>query len=428
MEGAPVIKEPQTMENNTGATREVFPGADEISVSTTTAGGKILGALRRFWTWLRLSGKRLLKKPTFVIIVLMLPAVLLLYRVLITEDDGKLHVAVYFEEKDDLAAEYLRVLQQDVPEEFLYYVCDSEEDLYSDVAAGRAECGYVFSADMGGKILTDDWKGMITAVVSERTVYGGFVNEITYVKLLRIIGGELSVDYLVRRSGVEISREEAEQRIRKIYAEKEPKMDLVEYAYINSETGDIVSAEEAGEPVSVLTKPIRGTVAIFILLTALAGLVFWYQDDAEGRFRVMARERRPLISFASLLLPTAMASLVGLVCLAVSGLWTTTWRELTTMFLYMLLCTCFANILRFLIPSVHAVCAMIPIFVLISYLGCPILLDIALYMPSIRFLRYAMAPQYYLRVYEGLSAGLLAAATAVLMAISVVLALPERNR
>lgn len=428
MEGAPVSKEPRTTENVADATREAFPGADELEVSPLTTGGKVLSALRRFAVWLRLSGKRLLKKPTFVIIVLMLPAVLLLYRVLITEDDGKLHVAVYFEEKDDLAEEYLRVLQQDVPEEFLYYVCDSEEDLYSDVAAGRAECGYVFSSDMGGKILTDDWKGMITAVVSERTVYGGFVNEITYVKLLRIIGGELSVDYLVQKSNSQISREEAEARIRRIYAEKEPKMDLVEYAYVNSETGDIVSAEEAGEPVSVLTKPIRGTVSIFILLTALAGLVFWYQDDAEGRFRVMARERRPLISFASLLLPTAIACIVGLVCLAVSGLWTSTWRELSTMLLFMFLCTCFANILRFLIPSVHAVCAMILIFVLISYLGCPILLDIALYMPSIRFLRYAMVPYYYLRIYEGFSVGMLATATAVLTAISIVLALPERNR
>ena len=295
------------------------------------------------------------------------------------------------------------------------------------MAAGRAECGYVFSADMAGKIVSGEWRGMITAVVSERTVYGSFVNEIVYDKLNHVLGFEVVRDYLVNKSDLGIEEKTASEQLKKSYEAAMNSPAIVEYVSVSGITGEI-EEESAVKAESVLTKPIRGTVAIFVLLTGLAGLVFWYQDDAEGRFRVMARERRPLISFASILLPTVMAGIAGWVCLAVSGLWTRTGRELVTMGVYVLLVAAFCNILRFLIPSVHAVCAAIPILTLISYLCCPILLDVATIFPAIRFLRAVLLPQYYLRVYEGATMWPLAAAACVLLGISVLLSVPERNR
>ncbi len=407
--------------------RGAFASAEELSSFAVGRGAKVAGAIRRFFTWLWLTAKRLLKKPSFVLILLMLPAVLLLYRALITEDDGKLHVAVFFEDKDDVAVTFLAEMTERVPDAFLFYECEEEEDLYSDVAAGRAECGYVFSADMAGKIVSGEWRGMITAVVSERTVYGSFVNEIVYDKLNHVLGFEVVRDYLVNKSDLGIEEKTASEQLKKSYEAAMNSPAIVEYVSVSGITGEI-EEESAVKAESVLTKPIRGTVAIFVLLTGLAGLVFWYQDDAEGRFRVMARERRPLISFASILLPTVMAGIAGWVCLAVSGLWTRTGRELVTMGVYMLLVAAFCNILRFLIPSVHAVCATIPILTLISYLCCPILLDVATIFPAIRFLRAVLLPQYYLRVYEGATMWPLAAAACVLLGISVLLSVPERNR
>jgi hypothetical protein len=410
--------------------RQPFESPEDLSVSPITGADKVKGTVRRFFVWLLLSAKRFLKKPSFVLIFLMLPAVLLLYRALITADDGKLHVAVYFEEKDEFAKTYLRELSENVPELFVFYECEEEEDLYSDVAAGRAECGYSFSAGIAQKLPTEEWQGLITAVLSDQTMYGEFVNEIAYIKLIRILGKDLMLEYLVNKSGVvkEGDSDKIRELLEKKFGDEMASNILVEYVTTAQKNGELVIEEKKHDAISVLKKPIRGTIAIFVLLTGLAGLVFWYQDDAEGRFRVMARERRPLISFASILLPTAMAGIVGLVCLAISGLWTTTGRELFSMLLYVLLAAGLCNILRFLIPSVHAVCAMIPILVLISYLCCPILIDIGQTMPVIRYVRALLAPQYYLRIYEGRTAGALAVATGVLLAVSALLSIPERNR
>ena len=68
-----------------------------------------------------------------------------------------------------------------------------------------------------------------------------------------------------------------------------------------------------------VTKPIRGTVALFVLLAGLAGLVFWFQDKAEGRFKVMSYEKRPVIHYGSMLLPTLLAGIVGIVCIFIAG-------------------------------------------------------------------------------------------------------------
>ncbi len=408
--------------------RDGFATPEELSVSPITGADKAKGAVKRFFVWILLTAKRFLKKPSFVLIFLMLPAVLLLYRALITADDGKLHVAVYFEQKDEFAKTYLKEISENVPELFVFYECTEEEDLYSDVASGRAECGYCFDKDLAEKLLTDEWQGLITAVVSDQTVYGEFVNEIAYIKLIRILGKDLILEYLTTRSGVVTDRASAEAKLRKKFGDEMANSKLVDYVTTATKDGELFIEEKKHDAISVLKKPIRGTIAIFVLLAGLAGLVFWYQDDAEGRFRVMARERRPLISFASILLPTAMAGIVGLVCLGISGLWTVTGRELVSMLLYVLLITGLCNILRFLIPSVHAVCAMIPILVLISYLCCPILLDIGQTMPVIRFVRAVLAPQYYLRIFNGKTIWVLAASTAALLGVSALLSIPERNR
>ena len=429
MEGAAVTDTNQ-QPNSATSHRAHFDSPETLSVSPITGADKAKGTVKRFFVWLLLTGKRFLKKPSFVLIFLMLPAVLLLYRALITADDGKLHVAVYFEEKDDFAKTYLRELSENVPELFVFYECEEEEDLYSDVAAGRAECGYTFSAGIATKLLTEEWQGLITAVLSDQTMYGEFVNEIAYIKLIRILGKDLMLEYLVNKSGVvkEGDSDKIKELLTKKFGDEMASSLLVEYVTTAQKNGELVIEEKKHDAISVLKKPIRGTIAIFVLLTGLAGLVFWYQDDAEGRFRVMARERRPLISFASILLPTVMAGVVGLACLAISGLWTTTGRELLSMLLYVLLVAGLCNILRFLIPSVHAVCAMIPILVLISYLCCPILIDIGQTMPVIRYVRAVLVPQYYLRIYEGKTVGALAAATGVLLGISALLSVPERNR
>ncbi len=407
--------------------RAAFGGAEELGTSSRSFGKKIRESEKRFRIWLFLTTKRLLKKPSFVLILLLLPAVLLLYRAVITEDDGKLHISLYFDGNEELKRLYTDKLEEGLPNLFRFTVCASEEDLYSDVAAGRSECGYVISGDTAEKFLTEDRRGLVTAVVSEQTTYVSFINEIVFCRLMKVFGNDIVVQYLTEKSGLTMTRDDYRERLQEEFRKRKQDSEIVEFVYHKKTDNEVI---EDGSEVTqnVLTRPIRGTVAIFVLLTGLAGLVFWYQDDAEGRYRVMAREKRPLLSFASILVPTLMAGVMGLLCIAVSGIGTGFFRELYGMLLLVILTAAFCNILRFLIPSVHAVCALIPVLILISYLVCPVILDVVKLFPFVRYVRTVLVPSYYLSLFSGEGALGLPIATAVLCLITVVLYFPEKNR
>ena len=54
--------------------------------------------MKRMGMWILLMTKRLMKKPSFIIILVLLPVILVMYRFIITEDDGTIRACVYVPE------------------------------------------------------------------------------------------------------------------------------------------------------------------------------------------------------------------------------------------------------------------------------------------------------------------------------------------
>ena len=376
--------------------------------------------MKRMGMWILLMTKRLMKKPSFIIILVLLPVILVMYRFIITEDDGTIRACVYVPEGSD---EYTKQLAEHLAEaeySARFYLVDSEDDLYSDVIAGRAEVGYVFPKDMNERFLTKNWDGAVRMVVSDTSQLAPFVNEFVTVVIYTDMMEDYIADYLVNRSGLELRDEDIRPIIRENLAKQAQKGTLFDIAYRDYYKNEEVSKEEVMAE-NYLMKPIRGTVALFVLLAGLAGLVFWFQDNAEGRFKVMSHEKRPVINYGSLLLPTALSALVGMVCIIIAGLCGNIFLELLTMLLYVIFVTGVCEIIRVIVPSVNAVCAAIPILAIASYLCCPILIDLKKVLPVVSYLRKILPPDYYLETFNGTHLWVLAVATAVVTLVSVLL-------
>lgn len=376
--------------------------------------------MKRMGMWILLMTKRLMKKPSFIIILVLLPVILIMYRFIITEDDGTIRACVYVPEGSD---EYTKQLAEHLAEaeySARFYLVDSEDDLYSDVIAGRAEVGYVFPKDMNERFLTKNWDGAVRMVVSDTSQLAPFVNEFVTVVIYTDMMEDYIADYLVNRSGLELRDEEIRPIIRDNLAKQAQKGTLFDISYRDYYKNEEVSKEEVMAE-NYLMKPIRGTVALFVLLAGLAGLVFWFQDNAEGRFKVMSHEKRPVINYGSLLLPTALSALVGMVCIIIAGLCGNIFFELLTMLLYVIFVTGVCEIIRVIVPSVNAVCAAIPILAIASYLCCPILIDLKKVLPVVSYLRKILPPDYYLETFNGTHLWVLAVATAAVTLVSVLL-------
>lgn len=374
--------------------------------------------MKRMGMWILLMTKRLMKKPSFIIILVLLPVILVMYRFIITEDDGTIRACVYVPEGSEAFTEKLADNLADAEFSARFYLVDSEDDLYSDVIAGRAEVGYILPKDLKERFLTKNWDSAVRMVVSDTSQMAPFVNEFVTVVIYTDMMEEYIADYLVNRSGLELSDEVIRPIIRENLLKQAGSGSLFDIAYRDYYKNEEVSREEVMAE-NYLMKPIRGTVALFVLLAGLAGLVFWFQDNAEGRFKVMSHEKRPVINYGSLLLPTALSAIVGMVCILIAGLCENIFLELLTMLLYVIFVTGVCEIIRVIVPSVNAVCAAIPILAIASYLCCPILIDLKKVLPVVSYLRKILPPDYYLETFNGTALWVLAVATAVVTLVSV---------
>ena len=376
--------------------------------------------MKRMGMWILLMTKRLMKKPSFIIILVLLPVILVMYRFIITEDDATIRACIYVPEGSE---EFTTKLADDlVTADFQakFYLVDSEDDLYSDVIAGRAEVGYILPKDIRERFLTKNWDGAVTMVVSDSSQMAPFVNEFVTVVIYTDMMEEYITDYLVNRSGLTFEENDIRPLIRESLRKHAGSGSLFDISYRDYYKNEEVSREEVLSE-NYLMKPIRGTVALFVLLAGLAGLVFWFQDNAEGRFKVMSHEKRPVINYGSLLLPTALSAIVGMICIIIAGLCGNIFLELLTMLLYVIFITGVCEIIRVIVPNVNAVCAAIPILAIASYLCCPILIDLKKVLPVVSYLRKILPPDYYLETFNGTKLWVLAAATAVVTAVSVAL-------
>ncbi len=207
-------------------------------------------------------------------------------------------------------------------------------------------------------------------------------------------------NFLSDRAEFGEGREEIEQMFTEAYHYADGQPSIFQFHYLDVHNNDLTDeAVKDDTDHNYLTKPIRGTVALFVLLSGLAGLVFWFQDEQEGRFRAFAYYRRPLLNLGSLMLPVGIGCVVAFVCLLFSGIGRNPLTEAAFMLLFCLLVTGFCNLLRLLVPSVNAVCAMIPILSIASYLCCPVILDLVPVVPAVGYIRPILIVDYYLEAF-----------------------------
>ena len=98
------------------------------------------------------------------------------------------------------------------------------------------------------------------------------------------------------------------------------------------------------------------------------------------------------------------------------------------MLLYCIFVVGVCEILRVLVPNVNAICAIIPILAIGSYLCCPIIMDLKKTIPATVYLRTILPPDYYLQVYNGRPIWMLLLAALVVSAAAVLTELVKRRR
>lgn len=102
--------------------------------------------IKNGFTWYLLLTKRLLKKPSFWAVLLLVPVMVFGLGLAAQEESHILRIAVYAEPSSDPLGSRIAEDLEDLDGVVEYTVCGTEEELRREVSLSQADAGYLLPA------------------------------------------------------------------------------------------------------------------------------------------------------------------------------------------------------------------------------------------------------------------------------------------
>lgn len=344
--------------------------------------------MRQLLLWFYMMSKRLYRKPVFLVILVLIPLLVLGYSTVSTDDSGVVTIALAQEGQDELAGKIIDEFQKE--ESLIRYVlCDTPRKAEDLVKAGKADAAWIFPAQMGKRIeaYVEDpsaSNAFITVLEREDSVVLMLTREKLCGKLFSYCAKTLYISYI--RGNVPGLAELSDAELMEYYENTGLSEDI--FAFTDSSGGENMLSTQT----HYLMTPLRGLLAVVIVLCGLATAMFYMQDSQKGVFAWVAESRRSLVEAGYQLVSVLHISLAALLSLVLSGMNAPLWREVPVLLLFCLCTAAFCMVWRRLCGSVGLLGTLIPLILVAMLLICPVFMDLG-------FLRQAqllLPPTYYI--------------------------------
>ncbi len=328
---------------------------------------KVRRGIQRFL----LLQKRFFKRRLYLALLLAAPILVFAMRLAAKETPGILHIAVYQTGEDPEGSGALAKTLTALTGVVRYEEVPSEEAGQEMVRQKEADCLLILPPNLEEAIdgFLRGKNGPIGLFTRSDTVITRLIREQVYGYLQPILVERTALRFLGKQKDLsDITPEELKVEYRAI-SSKWNFPNIFRISYIDNTDYDPDAA-------NYLTSPLRGLLAIYLLLFAIASALFYLADVQDGIFAWTPYKRRPLFPLTYILGGTIPGAATVLLGLALSGSFTSIWRELLLVVIYTVSCATFAAILLSLFPSIRVLGASIPILLMISLVIAPIFVDL----------------------------------------------------
>lgn len=303
-----------------------------------------------------------------------------------------IRIALYCENPDSMTNTVLNQLQSSDDGLYRFYVSPSLSYLQEDVAARKAECGYLFPDGLEA-LLQENTADCIQVYTSSSTVLADIVNEAVYNALFQEYAKTMLADYIEEHGLVDVERQELEDMIRTQYEWEKENTPVFHVVY------EKVS-DDFYDDQSLFRIPVRGLLSLLLLLTALAGGSQFRHDRKRGFFVLRRPDEKNYVPLLYSLLPSAFTAVAGFLCLILSGtasLGITLIPELLLLLGAAILYSLLSWILGRIISSSLIYDALIPVLLLFCLLYSPVLMDLSGLLPAYGVLSWLAPASWYLK-------------------------------
>lgn len=343
--------------------------------------------MSKIFLWLALLNKRLLRKCSFWVILCSIPFLVIGVNYMAKQESGMLRVVLCSEEAGDELVENIANELKKHGNMLQFLEADSPQEAKNLVQSGKADAAWIFPADLQERIeeyLSNviNEKGIITVIEKEDNVALHLSREILFGRLYPAVSYALYTQYVTQ----ELLEEEkvSEETLLEHYEKTNLEDNMFEFSYLDGEKGDVDT--------SYLLFPVRGLLALIIVLCGLALGLFFMQDEEKGIFTWMPWNKSVWGSWLYQLPGLFDVGAVVLVALLLAGVFTDWFTELVLMMLYLFMVAGFSDVVRRLCGKPVRLGAMIPVLLLVMLALSPIFMGAVNAKP----VQVLLPPYYYL--------------------------------
>ena len=344
----------------------------------------------RLFRWALLLCKRLYKKATFLLILLLIPAVVLGFSFFAKGESGFVHVLLVQEDPaESLSSSLVRQLKER-GRLIRFSLCDSPVLAEEYVREGRADSAWIFASDMQERVVDyferpEEFEGLVTILERETTVPLRLAREQLCGALFECCSQQLFLNHVREHSVAAQSMTDEELLV--YYRNAFTAMDgLFEFSYLDSDA--------SSEEIHYLTEPLRGLLAVIVTVCAFATGVYFLQDHGNGLFSWLPARRLNFVELGYQAVSVLNVSFVCLIALLLAGFTENIFYEFLVVLLYSLCVSVFGCFVRALFGSSRVLAVFLPLSALLMIALCPIFFPLP---GALKPLSLLFPPTYYLR-------------------------------
>ncbi|WP_167511418.1 ABC transporter permease [Pseudobutyrivibrio xylanivorans] len=313
--------------------------------------------------------KRLFKKKSYILMLLLVPLMVFLLR-FIGEDNGGIMTVGICIMGDDASSIIFRA---SIPEEtspIHYEFYESKESLIEAVENNTVDEAWIVPKNLDGIVETVAKNEIplesVEIVVRENGLSHLLGREILCSKIYPSVAKQLLINYMNARVYGGNMTEQQQAELMEAFDSFALSESLFNAGYVD--------ASEV-EDTSIILMPLRGILALWLMLCGIATSMYYLEDQENGLF-IWWHIRAIFIRELGYYLVAFIApSVVVLISLAYSESFTTVSRELPALFLYILATIILSIILRLVVPDKKHIGILIPALIILNSLLSPVFID-----------------------------------------------------
>lgn len=338
-----------------------------------------------------LTIKQTIKKPAIIGLLLIIPLIAVVIKLIMPTASDELRItALYYLDADNDETENLYDALEDYDGLFVFEPADSKQQLINAVEKGQAECGYIIDSEIYEKMAKHKYRDSIQVVVNDNTTLMPVINETLYSIIFPTATKADVTEYLENDSLVSPYYKDifSDDTIDELFDTYFTNGSTFHFEY-NGEPDDYTFTNE-----SILLSPLRGILALLILIAGFSGGLAFYKE-AENPVFALKRVR-----LAFIVVPIILLSISAIISLIIGGIFTSILTELSALLLYDLLCTVICFIMSLVIKKGSLYAGILPVIILGCLVFTPIIIDLEGLIPILDNLSYIWPTKYYLMFFN----------------------------